>query len=773
MNKGNEFYAYILGALLHDIGKFVQRAQENPMAMDHCKWGDKWFEERLSEKLGMFTPEEKDIIRKAINTHHDHMDLISLADALSAGMDRIELKDEEEKDPFTSRLKCIFSEISISNRKGEPYYYNLKSLSESLEEIFPIKEESCSHQEYSKLFEEFENEISKFLNPDFSPIQLIDTLYFLILNFAWAIPSSAYKDEPDISLFDHLKTTSAITSCLYLYRKEQQESLTADSSSFILLMGDVSGIQSYILDVLSQQGKVAKRLRARSLFVQLLSEVASHRIIHEFNLPYLNILSSAGGNFSILLPNLRDAKDRISKIEKEFDTWTYEKLGGELYVSLAFAEITGKELMNFSNVIENNLKPSLSQKKAQPFSSILKHNNSWETGKFLIERRIEGEEKACTGCRKYPRIDGEELCENCLMDIEVGRLLTNAKYIAFFKDSDSSQKRFPLLNYYIEIWDKRRDSSPYLVLSLNLPSSEGFKYIPNYIPSLNSLECKLQNHTHESGEPLSFECIAEFSDGDRSLGFLKGDADNMGKIFKEGFKNTKLTISRYCSLSRMLESFFSGYLNYKIRNEFKEIYTIFAGGDDFFITGPWDKVIDFAIEIRNDYSKFVGFNPDLTFSAGIIFAKHHEPISFCAEIAEEELKTAKKFEGKDSVRIFGKNLKWEELKEVLEEAKRVIDWMERKPPIISRGVAFNFREYGSLAEKSAILEKGKKIQTKYLRFVPLMVYDIERNLSSEEQKEAFEWAYSFLPNQKTPYPPKLRVLRIIMEYALKYTRGGE
>jgi CRISPR-associated protein Csm1 len=304
---------------------------------------------------------------------------------------------------------------------------------------------------------------------------------------------------------------------------------------------------------------------------------------------------------------------------------------------------------------------------------------------------------------------------------------------------------------------------------LNTPSFNGFKLIPNYIPSYESEKCKIREHSHEEGEPLSFECIAEFSNGEKSLGFLKGDADNMGKVFREGFKNTKLTISRYSCLSRMFETFFSGYLNYKIKEEFNEIYVIFSGGDDFFIAGPWDRVIEFSKTIRREYEKFVGFNSDLTFSAGLIFAKPHEPISFCAEAVEEALKNAKNTEGKDSIRIFEKNLKWEELEILMEEAKKVIEWLKSEPPVISRSTVFNFREYGLMAEKSKILE-GKDIETRYLKFVPLMVYDIERNLKDERQKEAFEWAYSFLPNQKSPISENLKYLRVIMEYVLKYTR---
>jgi CRISPR-associated protein Csm1 len=83
-----EFFAIILGALLHDIGKFVQRSQPNPMSQDHSHWGEEWFQNHLAEKLTpVFNENEKQIIRSSIGSHHGHEKFVSLADAISAGMD--------------------------------------------------------------------------------------------------------------------------------------------------------------------------------------------------------------------------------------------------------------------------------------------------------------------------------------------------------------------------------------------------------------------------------------------------------------------------------------------------------------------------------------------------------------------------------------------------------------------------------------------------------------------------------------------------------------
>jgi CRISPR-associated protein Csm1 len=176
----SEYYAVVLGALLHDIGKFVQRGQTNPMSQDHSHWGEEWFQNHLAEKItSVFGEKEKQIIRSAIGNHHEHEKYISLADAISAGMDRIAIKidDEEKGDPFTDRLISIFSKISIS-REPKPEKYNKFAPlgKEQLEEIFPVDDKKCSSKEYAQLLEGFEKEIASVSFDNLSHQHLIDYL---------------------------------------------------------------------------------------------------------------------------------------------------------------------------------------------------------------------------------------------------------------------------------------------------------------------------------------------------------------------------------------------------------------------------------------------------------------------------------------------------------------------------------------------------------------------------------------------------------------------
>jgi len=134
-----------------------------------------------------------------------------------------------------------------------------------------------------------------------------DSLVLYLLNllqtYAWPVPSDTQSLVPDVSLFDHLRSTAAIAGCLYLFHEakgtlDEGSLKDTDKEAFLLAAGDLSGIQSYIFDVATgdEMGSgVARRLRARSLFVQLLSTVASHHVLRRLPLPPTHLLMASGG----------------------------------------------------------------------------------------------------------------------------------------------------------------------------------------------------------------------------------------------------------------------------------------------------------------------------------------------------------------------------------------------------------------------------------------------------------------------------------------------
>ena len=158
MEKFNqrEYQTVVLGALLHDVGKFYQRGLERGRG-DHQQLGDECFEEYFAEKLpNLLSQDEIGKIRSAVNNHHGHTDYITLADWFSAGMERIGLEDEEHGDPSRERLQSVFEKICLgkNNAKVDEYTYHLKPLSlREKKDLFPAPNlpEQDLREEYKSL----------------------------------------------------------------------------------------------------------------------------------------------------------------------------------------------------------------------------------------------------------------------------------------------------------------------------------------------------------------------------------------------------------------------------------------------------------------------------------------------------------------------------------------------------------------------------------------------------------------------------------------------
>jgi CRISPR-associated protein Csm1 len=269
----------------------------------------------------------------------------------------------------------------------------------------------------------------------------------------------------------------------------------------------------------------------------------------------------------------------------------------------------------------------------------------------------------------------------------------------------------------------------------------------------------------EKHMPKFFECIAQFAEGRPLLGYLKADADNLGQIFIKGL-GINNTVSRIATLSRMLDVFFSGYMQKLMEDKYNELYTVYSGGDDVLVVGPWDRVINFAEELNIEFERFCSGNKNITISAGIGLVKHNYPVFRAVEIADNFL-DASKDSGRNRITIFGHVITWKELPDVRTESTKLKQWLAGKN--VSTGFARNLLYYAQMHQK---YDKEKK--TDYLRFLPLMTYDIARNLPSLDDKNAEKKAIrQWAEELKDLSNPKLHRLDIIANYALTANRGGK
>ncbi len=628
----------ILGALLHDIGKVIQR-DIGKAEGTHSDIGYD-FLTALNKDLALFAKyhHEKDMKNIPSNLNEKIKNLLWIvceADSLSSKERGQIIGEFNPQNPLIS----TFSKIKGIKKYGE----------DSKERAYPLTtfdfnnfvypafekdkaEDRINHRSYEIIAENFKHNF---------PLLLPDLILTFLEKEATFIPARTGEDE-DISLFDHLKTTSAIASCIYLYHKESLDKnlesniKKSDEKKYLLISGDISGIQKFIYNITSKGS--LKLLRARSFLLEIISEDFVQELLEELNLSRANLLYSAGGHFYIIAPNKENVKMKIYELKKKINDWLLEKFEGDIYYAINFIEFKGEDFDNFSKKWDD-ISRKLEEEKLRKFSDLLIENPE----KLLCEKDFQNKKEKCEACKKYvknvksPEKEEIKYCDLCYKLLDFGRKLSyrENRYILRFKEIENYDLELPFSK--IKITDNIKDSNFNTVFQLN-----SFE-IPKEIFGLKKeikftfVPLPLGNYVYE-GE---LEKLAEESVGLKKVGVLRMDVDNLGKIFREGLLTEKRTISRITNLSRFLNHFFKGYLN--LLGEFKEysvkkiaqknwevngkiirlnkrdlrkFVIVYAGGDDLLIIGSWDDVFELAFDINSLFRMYVGENDNITLSAG-------------------------------------------------------------------------------------------------------------------------------------------------------------
>ena len=254
--------------------------------------------------------------------------------------------------------------------------------------------------------------------------------------------------------------------------------------------------------------------------------------------------------------------------------------------------------------------------------------------------------------------------------------------ICFLKENDLSPLNLTEPSGILYNREQHKDYAFHPVAGhMPLMDQDDFEYWEKHLKKQDDAE----EETMEVNAPKTFEMIAHSDKhvreirGKDFLGALKADVDNLGFIFSIGFENkeeTKLSISRFASLSRMLNYFFSVELVEMIRKDFQDIYIIFAGGDDLFFLGPWVELIRFSEKLRDKFTRFTADNRDFTLSAGLGVYKPTLPVRNIAHSAEELLEQSKQHpidqdvKEKNAVTLFKETVEWKRFKKLLQRGEK-------------------------------------------------------------------------------------------------------
>lgn len=680
-----EWEQFSLGVLLHDLGKVLERSKKYELPEDltsagqysHPRYSALLIRVLKSEviKNDYFTSNLNDKVESLVLNHHNPKtteDLIlQVADWLSAS--------EREKDDDTRESYNTIPLVSIFSRVGdnkEEFYYKLKKL--SYDTLMPLKKEEfvVDSSTYRTLIDEFLNKIRYVDN--------IEKLLSLIEIYFSSTPAQTTGYISDISIFDHSRTTLAIAGSLYLdyssgiLNKEKLKKIRdwikdrkgdlGKEKIFIILEGDLSGIQNFIFSIPSK--KAARSLKGRSVYLSLLSRYSANYIIRETGLTSANILYIGGGNFQILLPI--SAKEKLETIRRYISSLIWQIHRGDIALNIDWYETSLEEVLSFEDV-KTKLREKLSLKKLQRFKEIeYMYENI-----FLPEDEVVYEGENCVVCGKKSRYQYEDqrLCPVCNSLVELTDSLKDARYLLEYKCKENNKKEdifdlFRALGYEIRFSKEITPADKIFVLNDFELLRDGRLLDGFLLGSFNLPDKEFE----EIGEASSTELEDGTKLGDDKLAYLKMDVDNLGRILSKLSEKEKnrggMSLSRIRSLSNRLDLFFSGYLiDYisKYDAENKYLYPVFVGGDDLYIIGSWNRVVELAEKIREDFRKYTANNPLFTISAGIAFFRSDYPVIRAGREVEEELERAKRFTyaeenipSKDKVSLIKEVLNWKE-----------------------------------------------------------------------------------------------------------------
>ena len=709
-------YEVAIAGLLHDIGKLYQRAH----------WGEKKPHTQWTHSVVMGLSKlwprygiDPEALAHAAAHHHESRPAgwqpqspeawaVTLADNYASN-EREDAVDAPRVPPPKVPLTPVFDRVHLGQDapRGKGAYH-LAPLTEPA--TFPQQDPGLA---YAALAERLSSRLKSL--EEASPIgkeALLSHLNAFLQESTWAVPSDTVG-EPDVSLYDHLRLTSAFAAALWNYHSENDGQVGTEhlkregENKFLLVAGDIGGIQSHIYRIRQSAagvGGVAKRLRSRSLEVALATETFARHVLNELDLPPTNRILSAGGRFTLLTHHTPGALERLAQLQDLWQRWALQR-GGTLVPTLAWIAFSPSELKSkpFGTFL-NRLAVQLAETKLQAFAHA--------DGAYLPFAATGQSLRPCPVCDALPSAglgsDGTWLpCERCQADESIGQRLPKASEIALSNERPA-QPYYAFPGHYAV-----PDGAAAVRFRTRLtfdPADYAFEArplagrIPTVGDALGLLETRdyatwlasrgLEQTCDELGthpdRPLTFEEMALFAGGSPHLGALMLDADRLGEVFARGFEASLQTPSRIGSLSRMLEFFF-GFVatdlmqhpeHYRqrlpsgssasIRERYRLIYSVYAGGDDVFVIGPWDVLLSYARDLEQLYRQYTNDHPGFTLSGGFVLIKPHTPVPLLADRAQAAEKRAKE-SGRNRLALFGHAVPWSELDLLLQHGQRFFE----------------------------------------------------------------------------------------------------
>lgn len=671
----NERYIeLVIGSMLHDIGKLLYRYNDG---RNHSVSGYDFLKEQSISNTAILNQvkyHHGKLLSKAGLPENDLAYITYWSDNVAAGADR--RHNEDSEDWGYDKFMPLSSIFNILNGNNQDFTYKMDLIYDN---GAPNEPEANVEQYSSEIYGQIVSRLREGLRAVELTKEYVNSLLSVLEATMSFVPSSTDKSQLcDISLYDHCKMTAAVAGCIYefLQAQETEDYHTVlfkqgmkmyEENVFLLVSMDISGIQDFIYTVTSKNA--LKTLRSKSFYLEIMLEHIVDELLNRVGLARTNLIYSGGGHAYLLLANTERTKKILQETFDELKLWFLDNFKTELYIAAGKAACSADTLMNKPKGSYKDLFKrvgrEVSQNKASRYSAdeIIKLNS--------LQAEQYGRE--CRVCGALDHLTEDGLCPMCDAFVSLSSQILDKDFVSIVSEKSGDARacaklpfdRYMLLENEEEVKVHIAEDKTYVRC-----------YSKNRMFTGHNVATKLWTGDYHNGK--TFQDMAEGAKGIKRIGVLRADVDNLGQAFVSGFERNGeddyVGLSRSATFSRKMSIFFKLHLNFILRNgKFsvsdsvcgepqRKAIVIYAGGDDLFLIGAWNEILEAAIDINDALERFT--QGTLHISAGLGIFPEKYPVEALARQTGELEDCAKGIDGKNAVALFdGNNVyKWEVLK---------------------------------------------------------------------------------------------------------------